>query len=365
MKNSKGLITMKAKLFALLLFLSGMVYAQNVQLGISAAGTTLEIKIKPSGVSYTTSDQLTDAVFTIRWLNSYGVTLGAINTAYSIQKAGVEAVKDNYRYQIFAFSGTPVSLQQNWPSGSENIILTVSVNQTGTGVGSFELIPAGFLTGGQGDPYVEVNLTNVTNASTPYFQQSIGGVPLPVELTSFTASAELSKVQLNWETATEVNNYGFEIERSPNLGSPEWKKIAFVPGNGNSSSLKSYSYTDKNIVGGTDFIYRLKQLDSDGQFSYSDQVEVQVMPVNYELYQNYPNPFNPSTTLRFSLIEPQKVSIKVYNQLGEEVVEVVNREFQAGFHEVEFNASGFASGVYIYRLSAGKFSSVKKMMLLK
>jgi hypothetical protein len=191
------------------------------------------------------------------------------------------------------------------------------------------------------------------------------GTPLPVELTNFTAANTDADVNLNWETATEVDNYGFEIERALNTDDKVWENIGFVTGYGNSNSPKEYSYVDHSPIGGNKFVYRLKQIDNDGTFTYSDAVEVEVIPNRYELYQNYPNPFNPSTTIRFSLKETQDVKIVIYDQLGQEVNTIVNQKYDAGYHEFEFNASGIASGVYFYRIIAGHFVNVKKMMLLK
>ena len=124
-----------------------------------------------------------------------------------------------------------------------------------------------------------------------------------------------------------------------------WEKVAFVEGHGNSNSPKLYSFTDKNLIGGSKFVYRLKQIDIDGTFEYSDEVEIEVLPTKYELMQNYPNPFNPTTKIRFSLPEDAKIGINVYNVLGEKVASVLNEELKAGFHEVDFNSSSAGYGL--------------------
>ncbi|MBK9097327.1 MAG: T9SS type A sorting domain-containing protein [bacterium] len=188
--------------------------------------------------------------------------------------------------------------------------------------------------------------------------------PLPVELTSFTSKYLHDKVQLNWVTKTEVNNYGFNVERRINEG--EWNSIGFVEGHGNSNSPKEYSYIDKDLfAGGSKFHYRLKQVDTDGTFEYSDVVEVEVMPTQYELSQNYPNPFNPSTTIRFSLPRASQIKIELYNIVGEQVATLADGMYESGYHKIEFNASGLTSGTYIYRLSSDSFVQTKKMMILK
>ena len=185
---------------------------------------------------------------------------------------------------------------------------------------------------------------------------------LPVELTSFTASISANEVNLTWQTATEVNNYGFEVERK---SSTSWQKIGFVQGNGNSNSPKEYSYVDKDPIGGRKFQYRLKQIDDDGKYEYSKIVEVEVITNEYVLYQNYPNPFNPVTTVRYQLPKESKVVIRIYNILGSEVMEILNEQKEAGIYEVEFNPSDLPSGVYFYQLKAEDFIETKKTVLKK
>jgi hypothetical protein len=192
--------------------------------------------------------------------------------------------------------------------------------------------------------------------------------PLPVELTSFTVTVSGGAVKLNWKTETEVNNFGFEIERQ--VGSLQssvikFEKIGFVNGNGNSNSPKEYSFTDENPVGSKKFSYRLKQIDNDGQYEYSDVVEIDVVPDKFELSQNYPNPFNPSTTIRFSLPAQTHLKINIYNMLGELVKTLSEGTFEPGYYNVTFNAAELSSGTYIYRIESETFTQTKKMILLR
>ena len=197
--------------------------------------------------------------------------------------------------------------------------------------------------------------------------------PLPVELSSFSALVNSNNVNLNWKTATEMNNNGFEVQREVRSQKSEtgiqWEKVGFIPGHGNSNSPKEYSFTDNNLTGGTNFVYRLKQIDNDGQYQYSKELEVEVVPKQFSLYQNYPNPFNPSTNIKFDLPEASKVRIDVYNILGEKIAELLNKTIETGFHQVEFNGSNLSSGTYIYRIEAfssgQNFVQTKKMLLLK
>jgi hypothetical protein len=186
---------------------------------------------------------------------------------------------------------------------------------------------------------------------------------VPVELTSFTASVSGNSVTLNWATATELNNSGFDILRQ--ALNNQWNKIGFVSGFGTSTEKHSYSFVDENLTSGQ-YSYRLQQIDFDGTSELSDVVNVEITnPTQYNLSQNYPNPFNPSTTIKFTLLEASNVTLKIFNTLGEEVSVLVNRVMEAGTHEVNFEASQLHSGMYFYRLEAGTFTQVKKMTLLK
>ena len=191
---------------------------------------------------------------------------------------------------------------------------------------------------------------------------------IPVELTSFTASVIGSEVELLWQTATETNNSGFDIERKSE--NSEFSKIGFVPGFGTTTETKSYSFTDAGLQPGV-YTYRLKQVDFNGTFEYSDEVNVQVTaPATFSLDQNYPNPFNPSTKISFSLADDANVNLKVYDVLGNEITTLVSKQLPAGTHSFDFNATNINSGVYFYRIEAtglnGKnFSDMKKMMLIK
>lgn len=192
--------------------------------------------------------------------------------------------------------------------------------------------------------------------------------PVPVELVSFTANFSDRKVLLAWETATELNNAGFSVQRSKD--NSEFIDLAFVRGNGTTTSQSSYNYVDKSPISGK-YYYRLKQIDLDGSSSYSKTVEVEIgLPKNYALEQNYPNPFNPSTTIRFALPVNAKVNLKLFNALGQVVATLLNTDLDAGVHETVFNASNLSSGVYFYSLTVqgingSNYNSTKRMILIK
>jgi photosystem II stability/assembly factor-like uncharacterized protein len=223
-------------------------------------------------------------------------------------------------------------------------------------------------TNGTGDLDIKVNTDFTVDIFVLATNNGIGlyttSASIPVELVDFTARSLQSAVELQWITSTEKNNLGFEIERKRN-DSDIWVKVAFVRGNGTTTTKNIYTYFDNNLSQGK-YHYRLKQIDFDGSFTYSNIVEANLIPVeNFNLEQNYPNPFNPETNILFSLPIASNVSIKLYDLNGREVKTLINREMEAGVHFVKLNAEGLASGIYLYRIIAGSYSATKKLMLLK
>ena len=189
---------------------------------------------------------------------------------------------------------------------------------------------------------------------------------LPVELKTFTARIVDGNTILEWSTATETNNFGFEIQRSYNNGENGggWFTAGFVEGQGTTTSIHNYTFTDKGL--GKTVYYRLKQIDYNGAYRYSEVLKVNSVSIKtIALEQNYPNPFNPSTKIRYQVANDDFVNLKVFNSMGEEVVALVNSYQLAGSYEVKFDGSDFAGGVYFYSLSAGSFSEMKKFVLLK
>ena len=187
---------------------------------------------------------------------------------------------------------------------------------------------------------------------------------LPVELTSFTAKQSAGNVELSWVTATEVNNFGFDLERAGAGKDAVWMKIGFISGHGNSTSPNNYSFTDNKPLSGKSQ-YRLKQLDNNGAFKYSKTVEIAAVILKYDLAQNYPNPYNPSTIITYSIPTSSNVIVTVYNMLGELIKTLVNENQEAGIYKVNFDAGSLSNGVYFYKIQAGNFASTKKMLLLK
>ena len=186
---------------------------------------------------------------------------------------------------------------------------------------------------------------------------------IPVELVSFSGSIINNTINLNWITATELNNSGFDVEKS--VDNNNWNKIGFVSGNGTSTEVHNYSFVDQNPFVGTSY-YRLKQVDFDGTTEYSNTIEVNYGSVSdFALDQNYPNPFNPSTKIKYAIKDKGNVELKIFDMLGSEIGTLVNEEQTAGHYEVIFDASKLSSGVYLYTIKSGSFVQTRKMLLMK
>ena len=262
---------------------------------------------------------------------------------------------------------SPLSVELSWTDNSSTeegfiieketltdafvVIDTVSANATG-----YQDLDVTFQTYNY-----RIKAFNITGSSE---YSAVAQVSVPVELTSFTANVVSNKVNLLWKTATETNNSGFNVERK-SLVDSEWKILSFVKGFGTTTEPHLYSFNDENITAGK-YLYRLKQIDFNGIYEYSSEIEVLVnVPNNFSLNQNYPNPFNPSTSIEFQLPKESFVTLKIYNILGVEIATLVNEQKPAGVHKINFDASGLTSGLYIYKILTGNFEQTRKMMLLK
>ncbi len=204
---------------------------------------------------------------------------------------------------------------------------------------------------------------------------TINGIPVPITLVSFTAQVlpHGHGVELEWVTASEINNYGFYVQRAPDtLSAFQRVPNSFLPGHGTTIEPHTYSFTDTTVTPGR-WAYRLEQLDLDGTVHYSDAVLVNVLtavreaeiPKAFALQQNYPNPFNPSTVIKYEVPHTEHVSLEVFNALGQRVAALVNEQQEAGYYEVRFRNENLASGVYFYRFHAGSFVETRKLVLLR
>ena len=186
--------------------------------------------------------------------------------------------------------------------------------------------------------------------------------PVPVELMSFTVSVGENSITLNWETATEINNYGFEIEQA--LYSPDnFSKIGFVEGYGNSNSPKYYSFIHNLFISG-EYFFRLKQIDNNGEFEYSEIISGIIGGGKSDTLFIYPNPFNPATTLYFDIRVPGNIKIEVFDILGNKV-KTVNSYYEVGLHKEQIDMGGFSAGVYIIQLETPVKTLSQKVVLVK
>jgi hypothetical protein len=207
------------------------------------------------------------------------------------------------------------------------------------------------------------NTVNPTGGTSAIIIDSLEA-PLPVELSTFTVRLNGNSVNLNWKTESELNNYGFEIERKSDVSG--WVKVGFIQGNGTSTIENIYSFIDSKISNTGVYSYRLKQIDNNGLFKYSNIISVNYSsPDNFSLSQNYPNPFNPNSIITYSLPQALQVKLLVYNSLGQ-IVKILEDDYkEAGVYNITFNASGLPSGIYFYKIEAGQFSKIRKMILVK
>jgi photosystem II stability/assembly factor-like uncharacterized protein len=270
------------------------------------------------------------------------------------------------------------------PGTSDGYVITGDINVNGYAGGSAYTLDGGSTWTNLDNSnycYMTFNSDQVgwaTCWTTNNFYKYVGPpMPIPVELTSFTASVSGNDVNLNWATSTETNNKGFEVQRSavggqpagggvsPKSGKSGWEKIGFVEGKGTTTNDQQYTFTDKEVPAGN-YAYRLKQIDLSGAFSYSEEINVEVKSVyTYYLSQNYPNPFNPTTSIKFGINKKSNVRIDIFNSIGETVKTILNEEREPGNYTIDFNAVDLPSGVYIYRIESGSFAQTRKTVLLK
>ena len=300
-----------------------------------------------------------------------GVVLGTLNNIQFPVKSGLAYDGENpggpYLWLYAGINADTINIYQiNISTGTftgvqHNVLSDVGLGQTGASPGGLFFM----------DQYITNTLSLggiLVGSPTKLFVYEIN-YAVPVEITSLTARCIGNEVILYWSTASETNNKGFSILRKeaslPGQEQNMWVNAGYVNGKGTTSEKNSYSFSDERIPPGN-YLYRLKQIDLDGKYSYSKVIEVSVSaPGKFLLAQNYPNPFNPTTTISYQVPVKGFVNLTVYNVLGEKVGNLVKEEKPAGTYSVSFEAGNLPGGVYIYQLQYDDNVSSRKMMLMK
>ena len=294
---------------------------------------------------------------------------------------GLAKTTETVQYSPFVYSKDStylMILKYSINAGSANDSVSLFVYNSSQNVPSSEPLPSIGPKGGSGADLTDAGrfaLRQGTSSSSPrvtvdgiFVTTSWDNTALPVELSSFNYETLKGNVTLHWSTSSEINNAGFDVERSDVNGqiSNVWSKAGFISGNGTSSGSINYSFTDNNLSSGK-YNYRLKQIDYNGNYEYfslnSDVIIA--TPKNFFLGQNYPNPFNPSTVINYNIPQDSYVKIKLYDNTGREVLTLLNEFISAGYYTINFNVSDLASGIYFYNINAGEYTATKKMMLVR
>lgn len=335
------------------------VYAQNVT---AVRGWEVRIKINPTFLSYSSS-VASNYNFDLSAAGEKGILLkkdtSGISTSSILTGANtLDSIKADSGQITLSRLFNSASIKTSRPHLNADTAFVAEVKvtaQTAISMGDKELIKV---------VYAKIIDSSAVsdNISTTGNTDSVTYVP--VELASYSAIIiGDNSVKLNWTTATETNNLGFEVQRS--IDGIKFEKVKFIDGFGTTSEEHLYTFMDESLPAGT-YYYRLAQTDFNGVITYTDAIQVNIStPNEYSLLQNYPNPFNPTTTIKFALKETGLVDLKVYNILGQLVATVINKEMKAGNHTVDFDASRLSSGIYFYSIKTGNFSAVKKMVVMK
>ena len=319
----------------------------------------------------------TVAAYSPVWITNTGISDNiSVNVEPDVTGTnnGDDRVKLKWNISEGTLGGSIVTLKIGWMQSQEGTLFS---NNRNTYAKLWHLENNNWTLAGNGEnvlntsaePYTLYS-TNITSFSP--FGSGLNESAMPVQLFSLNSSATGRNIKLNWTTASEINNSGFDVERSGNRQQTtgNWEKIGYVSGKGTTNNSTNYSFDDRNLQTGK-YNYRLKQIDHNGNFEYfslNGEVEVGV-PAKFDLSQNYPNPFNPVTKINFDLPFDSKVNISLYDITGREVKSLVNESRTAGYHTVQFNASDLSSGIYFYRImtksSAKDFVMTKKMAVIK
>lgn len=355
-------------------------YFNNKWAGVTVAMNTIQTYTYNSGAdnSITVSN---GKYYSVNYKNTGYSNTDAIFMETSAEPVLITSVTNDFPTRGVGNDGTITITLSAVKSAEEKVFVRYTtdawttstfVEATGSGTTYTVTIPNAVIVAVNGNDEYYAFTTTVASPShstadmvtLKYNNNGGSNYPLPVELTGLSGRVANGKVLLKWSTRTEVNNAGFEVQR---LQTDVWNTVGFVEGHGTSNIAHEYSFTDIPSTPGK-YSYRLKQIDRDGKFVLSEQIEsvVGLSAQEYVLSQNFPNPFNPSTSISFAVHERQFVSLKVFNLVGQEVATLVNGFVEPNtLQTIEFNGKDLSSGIYFYALTTGNRHEVRKLMLMK
>ncbi len=337
---------MRSLLSVVLLMLCVGLNAQTFEIRtVNKGGGNIGVELRAtSGTPPGPANYVTDLVFGIKWLASYNVNLGPVSTSYNIVKSDVRKTNGLYHFQAFSAANTPFAFPAQWTLNNWVEVLTVRNTMTGTGVGVFEIAEPGF--DATTDPNLGIDLVDYT----PTVAGMAINVPLPVRYVLFEAVPKYSVIVLNWSTETEENAKGFEIERSLNENTG-FTRVGWVPVAG--TDRGSYTWTDQDVVAQRKYYYRLKGVDADGKYKYSEVRMAQLDARARLALQLMPNPADKILTLVFEEdVTPGLVNIRVTDAKGAVVLtqtRVVNASRKA-----DLDVSRLVQGQYFLYVENGK-----------
>lgn len=340
--------------------------AQTVQAGIMYDGPNEHVIITVRTTGDISSEDLTGAIVTLRYPSGENTTLGDVTSTFGFAQQGSLQTSGGFSYVVYTANPTDATLTTLNAPDAETELLRVAITQGANSANTVELAPrntAPQLASADEFTFETDNVNFRDNFASPYFTNE---TTLPVELTSFRAVADGNQsIRLNWQTASETNNAGFDIERR--LPEGTFSSIGFVSGQGTQTAEAAYRFEDTTLpFAANRLIYRLKQTDFDGTTTYSENIEVAVgLPTTFALHGNFPNPFSASTTIRYELPEAAYVELAVYDIQGRRLALLTQSEQPAGRYSFAFDATEFSSGVYFYRLQSGTTLLTQPMLLVK
>jgi len=356
-------MTHRSLLAVLCLFLASVgIQAQQVEAGIfNPSDSTLEIRVKAS--TAVAGLPLSNIAFTIRWQDSYAVSLGdAVSPVYSLSKQGGEQVSGAYRYQKFA-AATAQTI--TWPENTEISLMTVPVVQSGQGTGSFELIDDAWTDTNNSSYYVEVSGLDKTGV---FYQAEVIDVPLPLVVTALHASEMDGRVILRWRAEGLADGIGFGVERRRQYEA-QWETAGIVLTKQADSDGK-FTFIDippPALANESVLQYRLRLMDADGTSRYSSIVELRPEGVSPKdvYFDVYPNPSSGDIAVSVSLPDAVVISIRIVDVLGRHVRMLSEYEFaQAGYHSRSFNVGDLANGMYFLVVTRGASASIVPLLLI-